>query len=108
MTACSLCGATPARHHHVADLADALARTPAADVVSTVVDGETQSFRHRLPPDAVTSVCDACLPAYDAAHPAFPAERAARAAWEAFLRTLPADVTPADAVRRYGEHRRST
>lgn len=66
-------------------------------------DGETNRVRVRLSPDAVTRVCDACLPAYDAAHPAFAAERAARAAWDAVARTFPVGAPPAEIVGRMRE-----
>lgn len=71
MPDCSLCGASDARHHHIADLEGAIARAPAADWTNTVVDGETRSVRVHLPADAGSYICDRCASAYAAAHPDF-------------------------------------
>jgi mannose/cellobiose epimerase-like protein (N-acyl-D-glucosamine 2-epimerase family) len=101
MPACTACGAPNAAHHHLAEADAAVGRARADKWAQRVEDGETREVSVRLPPEAFTWICDACLPAYETAHPEFARERAERVAFQAFVRTLPPDVAPEEAIRRY-------
>jgi hypothetical protein len=68
---CTLCGARPARHHHIPNLERVLEAAPPEAWSQVVADGNSAEYWTRLPGEPIVWICDECAPNYAARHPEF-------------------------------------